>query len=105
MKIIALLAGALACATILAVTSAPAQAKQHMYVGNVTHVSSDNIKVKDNSGKELSFILAPSFDQVFSSDGKTTYQMKKLKGGTPVKVLYHQELGVRYADKIIVLSH
>jgi len=105
MKIIALLAGVLACAAVLAAMSAPAYAKQYTYVGSVTHVSSDNIKVKDSSGKELSFLLAPSFDQVFSSDGKTTYQMKNLKPGTHVKLLYHQELGVRYADKIIVLSH
>jgi hypothetical protein len=31
--------------------------------------------------------------------------MKNLKPGRAVKVVYHQQLGIRYADKIIVLSH
>jgi len=87
-----------------AIVAAPSAAWADTYTGSVTHVSSDNIKVKDSSGKELSFLLAPSFDQVFSTDGKTTYQMKKLKPGKPVKIVYHQQLGIRYADKIIVLA-
>jgi hypothetical protein len=97
----------LACAFILvsaavAVTSSPARADT--YTGTVTHVSSGNIKVKDSSGKELSFLLAPSFDQIFSSDGKTTFQMKDIKPGRHVKIVYHQQLGIRYADKIIFLT-
>jgi hypothetical protein len=105
MKAIATLASVLLFAAALAIMTAPAQAKTQTYVGTVTHVSTDNIKVKDSAGKEESFLIAPSFDQVFSSDGKTTYQMKNLKAGTHVKVLFHQTLGVRYADKIIVLGH
>jgi len=84
-----------------AIVSSPSPARADTYYGTVTHVSSGNIKVKDSSGKELSFLLAPSFDQVFSTDGKTTYQMKNVKPGRHVKIVYHQQLGIRYADKII----
>ncbi len=52
-----------------------------------------NIKVKDDkTGKELSFALVPHFDHVFSSDGKSTYQMKSLHSGQLVKVYYDQKL-------------
>ena len=102
MRAIAILISVLIAAAAVAVTATPASADT--YYGTVTHVSTDNIKVKDKQGKELSFLLAPSFDQVFSSDGKTTFQMRNLKPGLAVKVVYHQQLGVRYADKIIVLS-
>jgi hypothetical protein len=88
----------------IALVASPLPVRADTYTGSVTHVSSENIKVKDSHGKELSFLLAPSFDQVFSTDGKTTYQMKNLKPGRPVKIVYHQQLGVRYADKIIVLA-
>jgi hypothetical protein len=88
-----------------AIVASPLPVLADTFTGSVTHVSSENIKVKDSSGKEVSFLLAPSFDQVFSTDGKTTYQMKNLKPGRAVKVVYHQQLGIRYADKIIVLSH
>lgn len=104
MRTIALLTSAAifaSCALVLA--PAPASAVAY-YTGTVTHVSSGNIKVKDKYGKELSFLLAPSFDQIFSDDGKTTYQMKNVTPGRHVKIVYHQQLGVRYADKIIILS-
>ncbi len=105
MRTIALLATALVLTTFaIAVAPAPAQATSY-WTGTVTHVSTNNIKVKNASGTVQSFLIAPSFDQIFSSDGKTTYQMKNLKPGTHVKVSYHQSLGARYADKIIVLSH
>jgi hypothetical protein len=87
---------------VIAASTTPALADT--YSGAVTHVSTNNIKVKNGSGMELSFLLAPSFDQIFSSDGKTTYQMKDIKPGRAVKIVYHQQLGVRYADKIIFLS-
>ncbi len=104
MRSIAPLAGAFAfAAAAVAVASSPVLADT--YTGTVTHVSTENIKVRDSNGKELSFLLAPSFDQVFSSDGKTTYQMKNVKPNHPVKIVYHQQLGIRYADKIILLSH
>jgi hypothetical protein len=48
----------------------------------------------------------PKFKDVWSDDGKTTYQMSFLHNGTPVEVLYDQSLmGARHADKIIVLRH
>jgi hypothetical protein len=72
--------------------------------GTLVHISSANIKVKTPS-QELSFLLVPHFDQVFSDDGKTTYQMKSLHSGQLVKVYYDQKfLGQRHADRIIVLS-
>ena len=103
MRSIAILACTLLLASAaVAITSSPASADT--YIGTVTHVSTGNIKVKDSTGKELSFLLAPSFDQIFSSDGKTTYQMKDIKPGRHVKIVYHQQLGIRYADKIIFLT-
>ncbi len=74
--------------------------------GTLVHISSSNIKVKDDkTGKELSFLLVPHFDQVFSDDGKTTYQMKALHSGQLVKVFYDQKLlGARHADRILVLN-
>jgi hypothetical protein len=74
--------------------------------GTLVHVSDNNIKVKDDkTGKELSFLLVPHFDQVFSSDGKSTYQMKALHSGQLVKVFYDQKfLGQRHADRILVLN-
>ena len=74
--------------------------------GTLVHISASNIKVKDDkTGKELGFTLVPHFDQVFSSDGKSTYQMKNLHSGQLVKVYYDQKLlGVRHADRILVLN-
>jgi hypothetical protein len=74
--------------------------------GTLVHISTSNIKVKDDkTGKELSFLLVPHFDQIFSDDGKTTYQMKALHSGQLVKVYYDQKLlGARHADRIVVLS-
>jgi hypothetical protein len=74
--------------------------------GTLVHISSANIKVKDDkTGQELSFLLVPHFDQVFSEDGKTTYQMKALHSGQLVKVFYDQKmLGARHADRILVLN-
>ena len=74
--------------------------------GTLVHISTTNIKVKDDkTGKELSFLLVPHFDQVFSGDGKTTYQMKALHSGQLVKVFYDQKmLGARHADRILVLN-
>jgi hypothetical protein len=72
--------------------------------GTLVHVSTSNIKVKTGT-QTLSFALVPHFDQVFSSDGKTTYQMKSLHSGQTVKVFYDQKfLGMRHADRILVLN-
>jgi len=74
--------------------------------GTLVHISTTNIKVKDDkTGKERSFLLLPHFDQVFSEDGKTTYQMKSLHSGQLVKVFCDQKaLGARHADRILVLN-
>ena len=72
--------------------------------GTLVHISSENIKVKTPT-QTLSFLLVPHFDQVFSSDGKSTYQMKSLHSGQLVKVFYDQKfLGQRHADRILVLN-
>jgi hypothetical protein len=79
--------------------------KTNNFYGEIVHVSVDNVKVynpKDHT--TLSFIIAPSFDQIFSQDGKETYQMKDLKHGQYVRVVYDQKaLGMRHADKIYIL--
>lgn len=77
------------------------------FYGEVVHVSAENIKVYDPKTKQsLSFVLTPKFDQVFSANGKTTYQMKNIKKGQYVGVIYDQKaLGVRHADKIYILNN
>jgi hypothetical protein len=76
------------------------------FTGIVNHVSSNNIKITDvKRNKSLSFLILPKFDQVFSSDGKTTYQMDRIKAGQYVKVYYDQKaLGARHADRILLLT-
>jgi hypothetical protein len=72
--------------------------------GIVNHVSSNSIKITDGTGKQLSFLIVPKFKQVFSSDGKTTYQMGKIHAGQYVKIYYDQKLlGQRHADRILLL--
>lgn len=95
-----------AVALALAVAS-PALAKDNStFYGRIVHVSSNNVKVQSKSGKTLSFLILPKFKNVWSDDGKTTYQMSFLHNGTPVEILYDQSaLGARHADKIIVLRH
>lgn len=77
------------------------------FYGITVHVSSNNIKVEDPKTKQtLSFEILPKFDQVFSADGKTTYQMKNVKAGQYVGIVYDQKaLGVRHADKIYLLNN
>ena len=99
---------ALPIATVV-IATAPAAAKKvgsAWVEGTLVHVSTNNIKVKDNrTGKALSFLLVPHFDQIFSGDGKTTYQMKALHPGQLVKVYYDQKaLGMRHLDRILVLN-
>jgi hypothetical protein len=80
--------------------------KTNTFYGITLHVSTNNIKVQNPATKEtLSFLILPKFDQVFSSDGKTTYQMRNVHAGQYVRVIYDQKgLGMRHADKIIVLT-
>ena len=97
-----------AAAMTVAIIGAPAYAYKPtgtMY-GTVQHVSSNNIKIRDQvTGKTMSFLMTPHFDKVFTKDGKTS-QMSFLHNGTPVEILYDQHmLGTRHADKIIVLEH
>jgi hypothetical protein len=77
------------------------------FYGITLHVSTQNIKVQDPKTKQtLSFMLVPKFDQVFSADGKTTYQMSKVKPGQYVGIIYDQKgLGIRHADKIYILNN
>ena len=77
------------------------------WYGEVVHVSVNNLKVYDPRGKQtLSFLMLPKFDQIFSADGKTTYQMSRLKAGQYVRVVYDQKaLGIRHADKIYILNN
>jgi hypothetical protein len=77
------------------------------FYGITVHVSSQNIKVEDPRTKQvLSFMIVPKFDQVFSADGKTTYQMSKIKAGQYVGIVYDQKaLGVRHADKIYLMDN
>jgi hypothetical protein len=92
-----------AAALLLPVT---AQAANTFY-GITVHVSSDSIKVQNPKTQQtLSFELVPKFDQVFSGDGKTTYQMSAVKAGQYVGIIYDQKfLGVRHADKIYLLNN
>jgi hypothetical protein len=90
------------------ITSAPpyAQAMTNAYwTGVITHVSTENLKVKNAAGSELSFLIVPKFKNIWSEDGKTTYQMAYLKPGMTVKVTYDQSaMGARHADKVVVLK-
>lgn len=76
------------------------------FSGIVNHISDNSIKVTDSRTKQtLSFLIVPKFDQVFSADGKTTYQMKAIKAGQYVKIYYDQKmLGQRHADRILLLT-
>lgn len=93
-------------AGVIAVSSSVALAASTFY-GIVVHVSTNNIKVQDSRTKQtLSFTLVPKFDQVFSANGKTTYQMSAIKAGQYVGIIYDQKaLGIRHADKIYLLNN
>ncbi len=99
------------CAALLALamglSGKPALAVNKVWTGRVLHVSTDNIKVVNPKGHvTLSFLIVPRFKQIFSSDGKTTYQMADIKPGMWVTIYYDQNaLGARHADKIILLKN
>lgn len=80
--------------------------KTNNFYGEVVHVSMNNVKVYDPRAKQtLSFVVTPEFDQIFSMNGKETFQMKDLKHGQYVRVVYDQKaLGIRHADKIFILN-
>lgn len=79
--------------------------KTNNFYGDVVHVSVNNLKVYNpKSHQTLSFIVTPKFDRVFSANGKTTYQMKDVKSGQYVRVVYDQKaLGMRHADMVYIL--
>ncbi len=98
---------AAALAPVLAAPHSVAAAQNSTFYGITVHVSSTNIKVQDPKTKQvLSFAIVPKFDQVFSANGKTTYQMSAIKAGQYVGIIYDQRaLGVRHADKIYLLTN
>ncbi len=102
-KIYAIIAVAL---LVAALSVQPAFAASTFY-GIVTHVSTSNIKVHDpRSRQTLSFDILPKFDRVFSANGKTTYQMRHVRPGQYVGIVYDQRaLGMRHADRIYLLDN
>ncbi len=99
----AIFLGAASAATFAPVPVQAATSVNIIY-GYVQHVSSTNIKVYDVKQKDsIAFEIFPKFDQIFSDDGKTTYQMKDIKPGAFVKIYYDQKaLGMRHADRIFI---
>jgi len=98
---------AVALVGAVAIVSQPALAmKTSIFEGITRHVSANNIKVENpKTHQTLSFEIVPKFDQVFSYNGKETYQMKAIKAGQYVKVYFDQKfLGVRHADRILVMT-
>ncbi len=94
----------LATATAVALLTQAAFAA--VFYGITVHVSTTNLKVHDpKSGQTLGFTVTPKFKNVFSQDGKTTYQMNAIRAGQYVKVYYDQHfIGMRHADKIYILT-
>jgi hypothetical protein len=77
------------------------------FYGETTHVSTTNIKVRDpRTGQVLSFEIVPHFDRIFSANGKTTYQMKDIRNGQYVAIVYDQSiLGMRHADDVYIMNN
>ena len=100
---------AVACAAAAAFLMPQIALAANVFYGELVHVSTTNVKVRDpHNGQILSFELLPHFDQIFSDDGKTTYQMKVLsrRNGHYVAVIYDQKaLGIRHADKIFIMNN
>jgi hypothetical protein len=92
-------------AALVLISAVPALAA-HTFYGIVRHVSMNNIKVYDPSSKQtLAFTILPKFNQIFSGDGKETYQMAAVKPGRYVGILYDQHLlGIRHANRIYLLN-
>jgi len=93
-------------ATAAALSPPPALAASTFY-GTVRHISMNSIKVYDaRTHQTLGFEVLPHFDRVFSGDGKTTYQMKDLRPGRYVGIIYDQRaFGIRHADKVYILNN
>ncbi len=97
----------LATALVWALPQTARAATTWTFYGITVHVSTNNIKVQDPRTKQvMSFLLVPKFDQVFSANGKTTYQMGKVKAGQYVAVVYDRKaLGGAHADKIYLMDN
>jgi hypothetical protein len=100
-------AAIIALVVALAALAPQAALAANTFYGIAQHVSLNNIKVYDpKTHQALSFVIFPKFDQIFSADGKTTYEMKDIKAGRYVGVIYDQKaLGARHADKIFLLTN
>jgi len=96
-----------ACALAAAALIPNAALADSTFYGIVRHTSVNSIKVENpRTHQTLSFEILPKFDQVFSGDGKTTYQMKAIHPGRYVGVIYDQKfLGMRHADKIYIMNN
>jgi hypothetical protein len=107
MKKLSFLLMALFLGSLAIAPASAAKVGSATFSGIVNHVSSDNIKVTDPvTHQSLAFLILPKFDQVFSGDGKTTYQMKAIHAGQYVKIYYDQRmLGGRHADKIYLMRN
>ena len=97
----------LAFAAATMVPNAAVAMTKNVFYGIVDHVSVNNIKVTDpHSHQSLSFELLPHFDQVLNANGAATYQMKDVKAGRYVAVVYDQKaLGLRHADRIYIMNN
>ncbi|HME82525.1 MAG TPA: hypothetical protein VKF82_10640 [Candidatus Eremiobacteraceae bacterium] len=102
-SMLAFVALVVACA---AIQPLPAAAVNKIWSGYVVHVSTNNIKVINSEGTQTqSFLILPEFKNVFSADGKTTYQMAQIKRNMLVKIYYDRNLvGQTHADTIYVLN-
>lgn len=102
-----LLRGAAALALTLGLLAPNAARAASTFYGIVRHVSMNSIKVDDpKTHQTISFEILPKFDQIFSGDGKTTYQMKDLRPGRYVGIIYDQRaFGIRHADRIYILNN
>ena len=98
----------LSAAAAVAVLALPqATLAANTFYGITIHVSSNSIKVQNPKTQQtLSFEIVPKFDQVFSSNVKTTMQMSAVKAGQYVGIIFDQAaLGLRHADKIYLLNN
>ena len=102
-----LFSSAAALAAILTLGFPQVAMAANVFYGITLHVSTNSIKVQNPKTKQtLGFEILPKFDQVFSDDGKTTYQMRHVKPGQYVGIIYDQKaFGIRHADKIYLLNN
>jgi hypothetical protein len=105
-KIIAIIFVATQLCFVGTVAASAGTTVNNVFSGSVVHISSENLKVYSPTWHQtMSFMIVPKFDRVFSGDGKTTYEMAKIRPGAWVKVYFDQKfLGMRHADRIIVVK-